>query len=157
MADTTALAESSQAFFCAIGDYLGVQRTNKIFDIEKYPIYEDFWNQIIGETVLYFECDSMLCFNSEHKVEDFEHFDYIGGYWGDSFHEKSVDEVYERVMNGGVSFRKKSYMLDIIKNQLKPYLERGGNPCEDYFVSELLNKINGFMNCQADTPFKNYL
>ena len=30
-------------------------------------------------------------------------------------------------------------MLDIIKNQLKPYLERGGNPCEDYFVSELLN------------------
>lgn len=100
---------------------------------------EKFWNEIIGEDVLYFECDAMLCPNSEYKIEDFEHFDYIGGYWGDSFHERSVDEVYERVMNGGVSFRKKSYMLDIIKNQLKPYLERGGNPCEDYFVSELLN------------------
>ena len=29
---------------------------------------EDFWNKVVGETVLYFECDSMLCPNSEHKV-----------------------------------------------------------------------------------------
>ena len=42
MADTTALAESSQAFLCAIADYMGEMKTNKIFDIEKYPIYEDF-------------------------------------------------------------------------------------------------------------------
>ena len=39
---------------------------------------EDFWNKVVGETVLYFECDTMLCPNSEHKVEDFEHFDFIG-------------------------------------------------------------------------------
>ena len=50
MADTTSLAESSQAFLCAIGDYMGKMKTNKIFDIEKYPIYEDFWNQIPWRT-----------------------------------------------------------------------------------------------------------
>jgi len=97
---------------------------------------EDFWNQVIGETVLYFECDSMLCFNSEHKVEDFEHFDYIGGWWGRNFNPNSLEQSYDRVMNGGLSIRKKSYMLDIIRNELQPYLDSGGNPCEDYFVSD---------------------
>ena len=97
---------------------------------------EDFWNQIIGETVLYFECDSMLCFNSEHKVEDFEHFDYIGGWWGRNFNPNSLEQSYDRVINGGLSIRKKSYMLDIIRNELEPYLDSGGNPCEDYFVSD---------------------
>ena len=97
---------------------------------------EDFWNKVVGETVLYFECDSMLCPNSEHKVGDFEHFDYIGGWWGKKFNPNSVNESYDRVMNGGISIRKKSFMLDIIKNELEPYLNEGGNPCEDYFVSD---------------------
>ncbi len=88
---------------------------------------ENFWNQVIAETVLYFECDSMLCPNSEYKVEDFEHFDYIGGYWGNIL--GTLDSKYERVMNGGISIRKKSFMLDIIKNELQPYLDRGGNSC----------------------------
>ena len=26
-------------------------------------------------------------------------------------------------------------MLDIIKNKWETYIEKGGNPCEDYFVS----------------------
>ena len=58
---------------------------------------ENFWNQVIAETVLYFECDSMLCPNSEYKVEDFEHFDYIGGYWGNIL--GTLDSKYERVIN----------------------------------------------------------
>ena len=95
---------------------------------------EDLWNQVIGETVLYFESDSMLCPNSENKIENFEHFDYIGGYWGNQL--GMLDNDYSKVMNGGISIRKKSFMLDIIKNELQPYLENGGNPCEDYFVSD---------------------
>ena len=79
---------------------------------------EYFWKRVIGETVLYFECDSMLCPNSEHKVEDFEHFDYIGGYWGNQLDMLSND--YSKVMNGGLSIRKKSFMLDLIKNALRP-------------------------------------
>jgi hypothetical protein len=75
----------------------------------------------------------MLCPNSKYKVSDFEHFDYIGGYWGNRLY--ALDEPYPVVMNGGISIRKKQFMLDIIKNQWDPYIKRGGNPCEDYFIS----------------------
>jgi hypothetical protein len=33
-------------------------------------------------------------------------------------------------------------MLDIIKNELQPYLESGGNPCEDYFVTECVSHLD---------------
>ena len=94
-----------------------------------------FWSKVKGETVLYFECDTMLCPNSDNKIEDFEHFDYIGGYWGNPL--GTMSNKYDRVMNGGLSLRKKSFMLDIIENKLQAYLDDGGNPCEDYFVSEM--------------------
>ena len=48
-----------------------------------------------------------------------------------------MSNKYDRVMNGGLSLRKKSFMLDIIENKLQAYLDDGGNPCEDYFVSEM--------------------
>ena len=44
--DTTSLAESAEASFCAIADYMGKDKTNKEFDLKKYPTYEDFWNQL---------------------------------------------------------------------------------------------------------------
>jgi len=118
---------------------------------------EDFWNKVVGETVLYFECDTMLCPNSEYKVEDFEHFDFIGGYWGNQL--EMLDNDYSKVMNGGLSLRKKSFMLDIIKNELQPYLDRGGNPCEDYFVSDRVrieptvrNVLNFSIDCSYMYP-----
>lgn len=117
---------------------------------------EDFWNQVVGETVLYFECDSMLCPNSEYKVEDFEHFDYIGGWWGKKFNPQSVNESYDRVMNGGVSIRKKSFMLDIIKNELEPYLQQGGNSCEDYFVTDRIRSkptVREVLNFSIDNGY----
>ena len=115
---------------------------------------EDFWNKVVGETVLYFECDTMLCPNSEHKVEDFEHFDYIGGYWGNQL--DVLDNDYSKVMNGGLSIRKKSFMLDIIKNELQPYLDRGGNPCEDYFVTDRIRtkpKVRDVLNFSIDNGY----
>tara|TARA_R110000824_G_scaffold355626_1_gene542828 strand:+ start:1793 stop:2527 length:735 start_codon:yes stop_codon:yes gene_type:complete len=115
---------------------------------------EDFWNKVVGETVLYFECDSMLCPNSEYKVEDFEHFDYIGGYWGNQL--DMLDSDYSKVMNGGLSIRKKSFMLDIIKNELQPYLDRGGNPCEDYFVTDRIRtkpKVKEVLSFSIDNGY----
>jgi hypothetical protein len=100
---------------------------------------ENFWKQVIGEIVLYFECDSMLCPNSKFKVSDFEQFEYIGGYWGNT--EYPLDDKHSVVMNGGLSIRKRQFMLDIIKNDLKPYLEKGGNPCEDYFVTACVKNM----------------
>ena len=105
-------------------------------DSSKIMLSESLWESIIGETVLYFECDSLLCPNSKYKVDDFTNFDYIGGFWGNALY--NLNEKYPVVMNGGVSIRKKSFMLDIIENKLQSYLDNGGNPCEDYFVSEMV-------------------
>lgn len=115
---------------------------------------EDFWNRVSAETVLYFECDSMLCPNSEYKIEDFEHFDYIGGYWGNQL--DMLDNDYSKVMNGGLSLRKKSFMLDIIMNELQPYLDRGGNPCEDYFVTDRIRnkpKVKDVLSFSIDNGY----
>jgi len=99
----------------------------------KIMLSEALWTECKGDTILYFEADSMLCPNSKHHISEFEHFDYIGGYWGNIVYP--LNDPYMQVMNGGVSIRKKQFMLDIIKNKLRPYLESGQNPCEDYFVS----------------------
>ena len=42
MADLTTLAESSQALFCAIADYIGANQTNKLFDPKKVKDYTSF-------------------------------------------------------------------------------------------------------------------
>jgi len=47
MADDTAKAESAQALFCAMADYLGASRVDDVFDLEKFPNYLSFkknWN-----------------------------------------------------------------------------------------------------------------
>ena len=139
---------------------LGIESVTQEGSSLEIMLKTDFWEKVVGETVLYFECDSMLCPNSEYKVEDFEHFDYIGGYWGNIL--GALDSKYERVMNGGISIRKKSFMLDIIKNELQPYLDRGGNSCEDYFVSDCVRNnptfrevLNFSIDCGYMYPLDN--
>ena len=51
MADLTTLAESSQALFCAIADYIGVKETNIIFDTNVSPNYTEFRNKIKEKTI----------------------------------------------------------------------------------------------------------
>ena len=46
MADLTILAESSQALFCAIADYIGASQTNKLFDPKKVKDYTSFRSAI---------------------------------------------------------------------------------------------------------------
>jgi hypothetical protein len=51
MADKTALLESAQALFCSIADYIGVKKTNQLFDPKKYPDYTEFRSQINEATL----------------------------------------------------------------------------------------------------------
>jgi len=46
MADKTTLAESAQAIFCSLADYLGSTESNKRLDIKKYKTFEDFLSNI---------------------------------------------------------------------------------------------------------------
>ena len=49
MADETSLAESAQALFCAMADFIGASKVDKIFNTDLYPDYDTFkknWNEM---------------------------------------------------------------------------------------------------------------
>jgi hypothetical protein len=117
---------------------------------------EEFWNNVDGDLLLKFECDSMLCPNSSYKIEDFEKYDYIGGYWGSKLY-LPLDDLYPTLkpggaysppyngpqvlpMNGALSLRNKDVMLDLIKNHFDSYISSGKPYSEDYFFSEYVTK-----------------
>lgn len=48
MADDTSKAESAQALFCAMADFIGAANVDKVFDLKAYPTYDsfkDFWDK----------------------------------------------------------------------------------------------------------------
>lgn len=83
-----------------------------------------FWNSIPTENILIFQPDSILL---KHGVDDFLNYKYIGAPWNKTRESRVVG-------NGGLSFRKKSEMLRIIRendvNSINP---------EDIFFSKYLN------------------
>ncbi|KAJ3132667.1 hypothetical protein HDU90_006719 [Geranomyces variabilis] len=62
------------------------------------------WEQLAEEHILLFQADSVLCSNSELDLEDFTQYDYIG-----------AAPLGETWMNGGLSMRKRSTMLEITR------------------------------------------
>ena len=117
---------------------------------------EKFWDNVEGDLLLKFECDTMLCPNSEYKITDFEKYDYIGGYWGTQLY-LPLDDLYPTLkpggayshpydgpqvlpMNGALSLRNKKVMLDLIKNNIDEYITSGKPYSEDYFFSEYVVK-----------------
>ena len=75
----------------------------------------DFWNRINAENILVFQTDTLICKDSQKKINDFMKFDYIGcgidnnligpnSYWGPT--------AFYGV--GGLSFRKKKFMIECI-------------------------------------------
>ena len=117
---------------------------------------EKFWDELGGDLLLKFECDTMLCPTSEYKVEDFEHFDFIGGYWGAQLYQP-IDDLYPSLkpggaysppykgpqvlpMNGALSLRKRDVMIDIIRKHLNEYTALDKPYVDDYFFSEYVTK-----------------
>ena len=49
----TKLAESAQAIFCSVADYLGADKSEKVLDFKKkYPTFGDFLNSAEGKRLL---------------------------------------------------------------------------------------------------------
>ena len=65
---------------------------------------KNFWNQINGENILIFQTDTCLCSKNKHKIYDILKYDYVGAPWK----SKKMPKLGG---NGGLSFRKKSKML----------------------------------------------
>jgi hypothetical protein len=83
-----------------------------------------FYNNIPTETFLIFQTDTVICDNFNNTVDDYLDYDYVGAPWPWS----------EQGGNGGLSLRKKSKMLEIIKKC--PY--DGVMPEDVYFSSSCI-------------------
>ena len=87
----------------------------------------EFIEKIPTEIFLKFETDSMLCPSEKNLIYDFMKYDYVGAPWLKT--PGSRNPFDGKVGNGGLSLRRKSKMLEIIKNV--PYPDGLGE--DEYF------------------------
>lgn len=96
----------------------------------------EFWNQVDAEDILVFQTDAVLC---SKGINNYTMYDYIGC----SYDDKSIGyngfpdwgPNHEFYGIGGLSFRKKSFMLQCIKTS-----KRHPDHPEDMFYSECVAK-----------------
>jgi hypothetical protein len=90
-------------------DNLTIKDYNNLLKYNKY-----FYECIPTETFLIFQTDSISIKKYNHLVNNFLHYDYVGAPWN-HFPLNNA----ECVGNGGLSLRKKSKMIEIMKKQGK--------------------------------------
>jgi len=72
----------------------------------------EFWESLGNENVLIFQSDSFMLKNG---LENFMMFDYVGAPWQWSYDYKNCS-IFQPGGNGGISYRKTSTMIRIIRN-----------------------------------------
>jgi hypothetical protein len=87
----------------------------------------NFWEKVQGENILIFQTDTCLCKSGIHKLKELYQYDYVGAPWKKNFNKKSDNTRIGG--NGGLSFRKKSKMLEICRAHKPTYRN------EDIFFS----------------------
>lgn len=87
----------------------------------------NFWNLINSNNILIFQNDSLLI---RHGIDDYLNYNYVGAPW-----IKPKEGKY--IGNGGLSFRKKEKMIEIITNYSDEL--KDGMYNEDIFFSKYLN------------------
>jgi len=118
-------------------DNLNADQYNELF---KDP---EFWYKVHAENILVFQTDAAVCSKTDYSIYDFVKYDYIGCSINDKtigteypyWERKGIDNFYGV---GGLSFRKRSFMLECIRNN--PNVK--ANYPEDVFYS----------NCVANSP-----
>lgn len=80
-------------------DNLTPQQYNKLF------YTDEFYSYIETETFLVFQTDAIICTTYKDLINNFLKYDYVGAPWSH----------IQNVGNGGLSLRKKSKMLEILK------------------------------------------
>jgi hypothetical protein len=112
-----------------------------------------FWEDCLGENILIFQTDSILCSKSKFKIDDFLDFHYIGSAWSNSFGENTHGG------NGGLSFRKASSMIECI-NKYPPVPSSNHPPFdinkfnpqsgEDVYFIQALKLLNKKIGSRTD-------
>lgn len=110
-----------------------------IKDYSNYMIDPLIYELIPTETFLTFQLDTLISTKYKDMIYDFIKYDYVGAPWrGNGIFvrdENNVMPIQLLVGNGGLSLRKKSVMLDIIKNDVTNFRFEDGI-LEDVFFSK---------------------
>lgn len=88
-----------------------------------------FWNSIPGEMVLIFQTDALL---RRQGIDEFLQYDYVGAPWHDRM---GTEDGLPIVGNGGLSLRRKSAMLEVLREH--PY---DGRPEDNYFCFHMMTE-----------------
>jgi hypothetical protein len=124
-----------------IGNNNNIKLVN--LNVDNLTIYEysdilldiNFWNNINSENILVFQTDCLL----RKNIDNFLKYDYIGAPWKKK--NKCIKITNSLVGNGGLSFRKKSAILKILK--LVDYkFKSNSSISEDIFYSMWMKKFN---------------
>jgi hypothetical protein len=122
-------------------DNLNADGYNSLF---KKP---SFWNKVHAEHILVFQTDTVLCGKSMNKINNFLKYPYIGCPFDDKrVGDHPVIENYPFYGIGGLSFRKKSFMMDCIKRH--PNVE--DTYAEDVFFSKCVKDEGNKENVTVD-------
>ena len=103
---------------------------------------KSFWEKVNSENILVFQTDTALCGNTNKYIYNFIKYNYIGcPYDYNSLKAAWTDKFYGI---GGLSFRKKSFMIDCINNNPN---DNGAedtvfSKCMEESESKTENKIN---------------
>lgn len=84
------------------------------FTVKEYStmfFHKNFYNYIPTETFLIFQTDSIILKENKNKINNFLKYDYVGAPWPKTMGLHGKMEVG----NGGLSLRKKSKMLELLK------------------------------------------
>jgi hypothetical protein len=101
-------------------------RLNSIHEYNKRLTSLEFWNQFDEENILIIQHDSVILRNG---IEDYYQYDFIGA---------PIKWIDFPAMNGGFSLRRKSAMINVIKNYHYNGLEN-----EDLYFCNGLKQLNG--------------
>jgi len=109
-------------------DNLTIDQYNLLF----YSLF--FYEHITTETFLVFQTDTLISDIHANNIYNFLEYDYVGAPWVNKENDEAIG-------NGGFSLRKKSKMIEMIKNG--GYIKENGEPhYEDRFFSNTCGNIN---------------
>lgn len=107
--------------------YISINDFNVIKTYNKYLLNNDFWNMFSEDYILVTQPDCILL--RDLNINDYK-FDYIGAACG------NLNDDF--VINGGLSLRKRSVMIDICNNLNEE--EQSGNIPEDIVITKKIKQ-----------------
>lgn len=113
---------------------------------------KDFWEQIAAENILVFQTDSVLCARPLRRaIDEFLQYSYIGCSYDNTFLGKKSPWPGQPFYGiGGLSFRKKSFMLQCLKTPGRP------THAEDVAFSWCLEALPGAMKPPTAQTIANF-